>query len=179
MMIKKIGKKMNSAIENILTRRSIRKYDKSKKVSKEQIDTILKSAMSAPTARNQQGWYFVVVSNPKQLLEISKNIPHAKMVKTADFTIIVCYEVTDEMQKLYWVQDASASTQNILLSANALGIGSVWCAVHPREAKINFIKKEFNLPLNIEPLSLVALGYPAEKKGYEERFDEAEIQYNV
>ncbi len=167
---------VNEKIENILTRRSIRKYQK-RDIPEEELNIILECAFSAPSARNQQGWRFVIIRNREILTDISKNIPHSLMLKEAPLAIVVCYEVVDEYQKLYWVQDASASTENILLSANALGIGSVWCSVYPREEKINYIKNRCNLPDEIMPLCVVGLGYPDEDKEYQSRFDTSKIIY--
>jgi len=168
---------MNETIDTIKKRRSIRKYTQ-KAISSEDIRTILECAMAAPTARNQQSFQFVVIDDRKLLSTIAQNIEHAKMCEGANKAIVVCSEVINETQELYWVQDCSAVTQNILLSATALGIGSVWVAVHPRPKKIDFITKLLNLPHFIKPLSLVALGYPSEQKAPNDRYDEAKIHHN-
>lgn len=168
---------MNETIQTIKKRRSIRKYIQ-KEISDEDIQTILECAMVAPTARNQQSFCFVVIDDKEILSQIAQNIEHAKMSKDANKVVVVCSEVANEMQELYWVQDCSAVTQNILLSATALGIGSVWVAVHPRPQKVEFITKLLNLPAHIKPLSLVCLGYGAEEKAPNERYDETKIHHN-
>jgi nitroreductase len=167
-----------NTLDLINSRRSIRKFN-SKEVELEKIDLILKAAMSAPTARNNQGWRFILVDDKSILNDISQNIEHAKMCKIASKTIIVCYDVSNEMGELYWEQDASASTQNILLAAASLGVGSVWCAIHPRAQKVEYIQKTFNLPQNIKPLSLVVLGYSDENILKEvNRYDKEKVKYN-
>ncbi|MEA3290607.1 MAG: nitroreductase family protein [Campylobacterota bacterium] len=166
-----------NTIETILSRRSIRNFN-DKNISKEDINTILSCAMNAPTARNQQGFRFVVVDDKKIFDNISQTLEHGKMCKSANKAVLVCYEIKDETSELYWVQDASAATQNILLSAAYLGIGSVWVAIHPRESKINFIKEQFDLPENIKPLSLIALGYKDDFLKKLDRFDTNKIKYN-
>lgn len=163
--------------EAIKKRRSVRKFE-NKKISSKDIKTILQCAMCAPTARNTQGFRFVVVDEQSKLEAISKNIEPAKMCRDASHAIVVCYEIKDETSKLYWTQDASAVTQNILLSATGLGIASVWVAVHPRKQKIDFVKKEFNLPFNIEPLSIVALGYKENFLKELDRYDQSKVYYN-
>ena len=165
------------AIKIIKNRRSIRKYN-GNPISAEDIQTILECAMSSPTARNIQGWRFVVVDKKELLTSISQGIEHGKMCKDADKAIVVCYEIDDETSKLYWQQDASAATQTILLSATALGISSVWVAVHPRQEKAEFITELFNLPKNIKPLSIVALGYNDNYLKEADRFDKNKIVYN-
>ncbi|MEA3353410.1 MAG: nitroreductase family protein [Campylobacterota bacterium] len=166
-----------NTVETILSRRSTRNFNH-KDISKEDINTILSCAMSAPTARNQQGFRFIVVDKQELLNKISQEIEHGKMCKDANKAIIVCYEIKDETSELYWIQDASAATQNILLSSTALGIGSVWVALHPREQKINFIKDQFNLPDHIKPLSLIALGYKENFLKQIDRFDSSKVKYN-
>ena len=166
-----------NTIDTIKQRRSVRTFN-DKDISHDDIKTILECAMSAPTARNQQGWRFVVVTDKTILEELSKGIEHGKMCKEADKAIVVCYKVDDELSQLYWEQDASAATQNILLSATELGIGSVWVAVHPRKQKIDFISNLLNIPSDIKPLSLVALGYKDDILKHIDRYDEQKVNYN-
>lgn len=166
-----------NTIQAIKQRRSIRAFN-GKQIDDKDIQTILECAMSAPTARNQQGFRFIVIDDKTILNDIASNIEHGKMCKEASHAIIVCYEVSDELSELYWVQDASASTQNILLSATDLGIGSVWVAIHPREQKRNFIINYFKLSNNIKPLCLVALGYKDNFLKDVNRFDKSKIWYN-
>jgi nitroreductase len=166
-----------NTIETIKQRRSTRTFN-NKKIKDEDIQTILECAMCAPTARNQQGFRFIVINDKNILEDIASNIEHGKMCKDASHAIVVCYEVKDELSKLYWTQDASASTQNILLSATDLGIGSVWVAVHPRETKVNFVTNYFKLPQTIKPLCIVALGYKDEFLKEVNRFDKSKIWYN-
>ena len=166
-----------NTFETIKNRRSIRNFTDTTVRSKD-INIMLDCAMSAPSARNQQAWRFLVIDDTSILNDIALNIEHAKMLKTANKAILVCSVVENEMQELYWQQDCSAATQNILLSATELGIGSVWVAVHPRQNKVDYISDLLKLPPNIKPLSLVALGYPNEQKELSNRFDEDKIKYN-
>jgi nitroreductase len=165
-----------NAIDIIKQRRSIRSFD-NKKISQNDIKTILECAMTAPTARNQQGFRFVVTDKKNHLEDISKNIEHGKMAKDASHAIVVCYEIKDETSQLYWQQDASACTQNILLSAAALGIGSVWVAIYPREKKINFVKEYFGIDKNIESLCIVVLGYKDNFLKEVNRYDESKVTF--
>lgn len=165
-------------IEAILKRRSVRNFN-DEEISNDNIKTILRCAMSAPTARNTQGFRFVVVDKKDILEKIAQGIEHGKMCREASRVIVVCYEVKDEISELYWVQDASAVTQNILLSATSLGIGSVWVAVHPREQKVDFVKKLFNLPSSVKPLSIAALGYKENFLKELNRYDESKVHYNL
>lgn len=168
---------MNETIQNIKKRRSIRKFTNDP-VAPKDIQTLLECAMAAPTARNQQAFRFVVIDDPKILNQVAQNIEHAKMCHSANKAIVVCSEVVNEMQELYWIHDSAAATQNILLAATSLGIGSVWVAIHPRQQKVEFMKALLNLPTGIEPLSLVALGVGDEQKPPNERYDSKKVHYN-
>lgn len=168
---------MNETIECITTRRSIRKY-KNIDIKDEDIQEILMCAMSAPSARNQQPWYFCVIKNKEVLNTIAQNHPFAKMLYDAPLAIAVCGYVQTDMQKNYWVHDCSCATQNILLSAHSKGIGSVWVSVHPREERMAMVKEVLDIKdETIQPLVIVALGYPDEIKSYENRYDKNKISY--
>jgi len=165
-------------IEGIVTRRSIRKYT-SKKVSDDQIQIMLKAGMYAPSASNQQPWHFVVITDRMILNKIAEVHPYAKMLTEAQLAILVCGDEERELSKGYWVVDCSAATQNILLAAHDIGLGAVWLGVHPREERKNEIRKLFDLPQNIQPMSIISIGYPNEEKKIPERFKPERIHYNA
>jgi len=165
-------------IDGIFSRRSIRKY-KNGELSKDQIDTILKAGMYAPSARNQQPWHFIVVSDKKILLQIKEVHPYASMLEHAQIAILVCGDETLELSEGYWVVDCSAATQNILLAAHGLGLGAVWLGLHPREERKNDVRAIFDLPSNIQPLSLISIGISDEQKDDPKRFKPERIHYNI
>ncbi len=163
--------------EPLLNRRSIRKY-KDQKISKENIDKILKAAMYAPSAMNLQAWQFIVIDDRQILVETIKSIPYAEMLRQSAAAIIVCGDLTIEKNESWLLQNCSAAIQNILLSAHGLGIGSCWIAIHGMEDVYKNIKAQFKLPENIVPVSLISLGYPDEVVKAEERFKLEKIHYN-
>lgn len=165
-------------MEGILTRRSIRKYT-AKEVSEDQIEVMLKAAMYAPSASNQQPWHFIVIKDRNILDKIAEVHPYAKMLTQAALAILVCGDEERELSKGYWVVDCSAATQNILLAAHDLGLGAVWLGVHPREERKNEVKKIFDLPQNIQPMSIISIGYPDEEKETPDRFKPERIHYNA
>jgi len=162
----------------ILNRRSIRKY-KAKPVEDEKIEKILKAAMYAPSARNTQSWQFIVVTKRDILDAIKKAHPYAEMFSEATLAIVVCGDKTSEPNEGYLNTNCSAATQNILLAAYELGLGSVWLGVYPREERMKSISEIFKLPEHIIPISLIAIGYPAESKEKPERFYKEKIHYEV
>jgi len=163
--------------EALLNRRSIRKY-KDKKISKKDIDEILKAAMYAPSAMNLQAWHFVVIDDRDVLIETIKSIPYAEMLKQSAAAILVCGDSLIEKNESWLLQNCSASIQNILLCAHGLGIGSCWIAIHGMDDIYKNVKAHFKLPENIVPVALISLGYPDEEVNAEERFKEEKIHYN-
>ena len=164
------------AMEAILTRRSIRRYTE-KPVSDEVLKELLEAAMCAPSAGNQQPWCFIVINDRKLLDEIPKLHPYARMLKEAPVAILVCCD-SDLQLGDYGVQDCSAATQNILLAAQAKGLGAVWLGVYPLGQRVTAIQKLLNLPENITPISLISIGYPAEQKPPPDRYRADRVHYN-
>jgi len=163
--------------EALLNRRSIRKYT-DRKISKENLDKILKAAMYSPSAMNLQAWQFIVIDDKGILVETIKSIPYAEMLRQSAAAIIVCGDSLVEKNESWLLQNCSAAIQNILLSAHGLGIGSCWIAIHGMDDVYKNIKAQFNLPENIVPVSLISLGYPDEVVKAEERFKHDKIHYN-
>jgi len=157
-------------MDAILSRRSIRKYT-TKPVSDCVIRDILEAAMCAPSAGNERPWEFIVVRDRQTLEELMKVHPHAQMLKEAALAIVVCGDTKKEVYSGFWVQDCAAATENILLAATAKGLGSVWLGIYPMQDRVKGVKKVLGIPENVVPLALVPLGYPAEKKKPENRFD--------
>lgn len=163
--------------EAILNRRSIRKY-KDQKISSQDINTMLKAAMYAPSAMNTQAWHFIVIVDKSVLLNTLESIPYAEMLKQSTAAILVCGDSSIEKNESWLLQNCSAVTQNILLSAFGLGIGSCWIGIQGMDEIVRNIKHQFKLPENIVPVSLISLGYPDEVVIAEERFKEEKIHYN-
>lgn len=161
----------------IINRRSIRKY-KLKKIEDDKISKLLKAAMYAPSAMNLQPWHFIVINNENVLEETAKSIPHAEMIKQSGNALLVCGDASLEKNESWLIQNCSAAVQNILLAAYDMQLGSCWIAVHGMPEVVRNLVKQFNLPQNIIPIALVALGYPDEVVKTEERFIQEKIHLN-
>ncbi len=157
-------------MSTILSRRSIRKYT-GERITDETVTELLKAAMSAPSAGNQQPWHFVVVRSQETLDLIPTVHPYAAMTPSASVLIAVCGDLNGLKYEGYWVQDCAAATENILLAAHELGLGAVWLGVHPTEDRVESIRRLLGLPEHVIPLALVPLGYPAESPPAADRFD--------
>lgn len=170
-----------AVLDNIATRTSIRDYE-ARPVEKEKIEKMLRAAMAAPTAMNKQPWHFVVVDQRNVLDALAGANPYAKMLKKAPIAIVVCGN-TDKMieggGRDFWIQDASAATENLLLAAHAMGLGAVWTGAYPSEERCISISKVLSLSDNLVPLNMIVVGYPAEQPQPKQKFKEENISYNV
>ncbi len=135
--------------------------------------------MSAPTAAGVQPWRFIVLTDRAVLDAVPTVHPAANMIREAPLAILVCGDTTSVQYGGYWVQDCSAAMQNILLAARALGLGSCWCGIHSQPEREEGIRKLFRLPLEISPLGLAVIGYPAVPFTTKERYDKGKIRYNI
>ena len=165
-------------MDAILNRKSIRKY-KGIGVSNKDVEELLRAAMAAPSAGNEQPWEFVVLRDKEIMTKITEVHQYAKMLPNADVAIVVCGDVEKEKYKGYWVQDCSAATQNILIAAEEKGLGAVWLGVYPVEDRVNAVKELLNLPSSVIPLSIIPIGYPDEERKAADRFDKTRIHYDI
>lgn len=152
----------NNTLDVIHSRKSVRHFT-GEQVTKEQLETIVKAGMAAPSARNLQPWAFIVITERERLDKLADLLPYAKMLKTASAAVIVCGDLSKaatDVDQAYWVQDCSAASQNILLAVESLGLGAVWTAVYPYEDRMKTVIEELNLPEHIVPLNVIPIGYP-------------------
>ncbi len=164
-------------MQTILSRRSIRKYT-GEVVSQEEIQTILRAAMHAPTAMNLQPWHFVVMKKPEVLQAMADSHPYAKMLPKAGCGVVVCADITKQPQVGYAVEDCSAAIQNMLLAAKSMGLGTVWCGLYPMEARVTAVVSVLNLPENIVPVGLVVIGHGAEERTIPDRYEEYRVHFD-
>lgn len=170
----------NEAIKNIMTRTSIRKYT-DQPVSKADIETMLRAGMAAPTAVNKQPWHFVVVTDREQLNALATANRGTGMAAKAPLAIIVCGDMQKTLSGVgqgFWVQDCSAATENILLAANALGLGAVWTGLYPNEERAKAVRDIVKAPENIVPLCAIVIGHPAENPAPKDKWKPENVSYN-
>lgn len=153
----------------IRTRRSIRSYS-TEPIPDTKVDQVLEAAMFAPSAGNAQPWQFVVVTDQGLREKITSEHPHAAMVKQAPVAIVVCGQLTLEKYPANWMLDCSAATQNLMLEAHSLGLGTVWCGIWPSPTLCQAFRELLGMPADVVPLCVVALGIPLENPEPGERF---------
>ena len=165
-------------IECIENRRSVRKYVSDKPVTREQLNRLLEAAMKAPSACNSRPWEFIAVTRRETLDEIVRVHPYAGMCATATAAIIVvAIPQADDKPQGYFSQDCAAATENILLEAVSMGLGTCWCGVYPREERIASIRKLFNICEPKIPFNVIAIGTPAETPEQRGFFEESKVTY--
>ncbi|MFP4056196.1 MAG: nitroreductase family protein [Candidatus Brocadiia bacterium] len=162
---------MSDVLEFIQKRRSIRAYKKDAPVSEAQVETLLRAAMAAPSAGGEQAWAFVVIRERKTLDQVTEIHPYASMLEAAPLAILVCGDLEREKHKHMWVQDCAAATQNLLLAAANIGLGTCWCGVHPQPEREEGLRRLCDLPKHIVPFAIVAVGVPDEQKGPADYYD--------
>ena len=174
------GNYHNTVLDNIATRTSVRSY-LDKPVDAALIEQMLRAGMAAPTAVNRQPWHFVVVTDKAQLFALAKANPHAGMAAKAPLAIVVCGDMKKALSgeaREFWVQDCSAATENILLAANALGLGAVWTGTYPDQKRCKDVSAVLNLPEHLIPLNTIVIGYPDKENTPKDKWKPENVSYN-
>lgn len=157
----------------LLRRRSVRKFT-DEPVSDEHIQELLHAAMSGPSACNKQPWAFYVVTNPDRVeaLQGTTMFTHIK----GKIALVVCGDLSRALPlhaSAFWIQDCSAATENILLRATDLGLGAVWCGIHPQKKAEEKLAKLLDLPEKHIPLNIIFIGHPAQEPEPRDWYDES------
>jgi nitroreductase len=144
----------------ISTRRSVRQFT-AEPVSTEQLETLLRAAMAAPSAGNQQPWRFVVVREAETRARLAVATEYASPIGRAPIAIVVLADTRENKHPGFWVQDCSAAVQNLLLAAHSIGLGGVWIGVHPHLAREAAVGEIVDMPEGFAALCMIAVGHPA------------------
>ena len=175
------SRKADIVLENILSRKSVRSYT-DEPVRRSQLDTLLRAAMAAPTGRDMRPWKFVVIDDKAAMTALADSLPYAKMLREAQAAVAVCGDlsVTDDKgnPSTNWTFDCSAATENLLLAAEALGLGAVWTGVYTYKERVAAVKSALGLPEEIIPLALIPIGHPKGDPQPKDKFNEDNIHYN-
>ena len=165
-------------MEIIFNRRSVRKYQ-DRPVEADKVDRLMRAAMQAPSATNQQPWEFIVIDDRETLVKLADFSPYAKMLPWAALGVIVL-EKQNMRAPLFTEQDLGAATQNLLLQAAFEGLGTVWMGVGRGSEREAFLTEMFSLPESVKPFAVIAVGYPEDENAnkFVDRYDETRVHYN-
>ena len=169
---------MDERLDFIYKRRSVRIFEHQKEVEKEKLEELLKAAMAAPSASNGQPWDFVVVTDPDKLAELRRRMNYGNYNATAAIAVLANLGIAKKESSFrFWVQDCSAATENILLAATALGLGSVWIGGYPKDDVTGVIHEILEIPADIDILNLIYIGYTAEEKPAHTKYEENRVHW--
>lgn len=158
---------MNSVIENILTRRSIRAFT-DQEISREDIDLLVKAALYAPSARNLQTWRFTVLTKKEDIKELSEAI--GKVLERDGYNMYnpsLVIIPSNKKDSPYGRDDNACALENIFLAAHSMGIGSVWINQLngiSDDPEIRKVLNRFEIPEEHVIFGIAALGYSAEEE---------------
>lgn len=167
------------ALSVIHSRKSVRHYLE-RPVTKESLDVLLRAGMAAPTAGDKRPWAFVAVTEKARLEKLAEALPYGQMLRKAGAAVVVCgipKKSFPGREREYWVQDCSAATENILLAAEAMGLGAVWIGVYPVTERADAVRKELGIPGDVTPLNVISVGYPAGIEQPKNKYDPANIHW--
>lgn len=168
-------------LANIATRASVRAYQ-DRAVETDKIQKMLRAGMAAPSARNKQPWHFIVLTEKTLLQHLAEITPNAGMAAQAPLAIVVCGDMDKALEGVardFWIQDASAATENILLAAHAMGLGAVWTGTYPDSTRCAAVKEFLHLPQQVMPLCTIVLGYPDGVSQPKDKWKPENVSYNV
>lgn len=159
--------------EAVHTRRSIRSFT-DRDVADDDVEKILRAAMAAPSAGNQQSWQFIIVRDKDKLQKVTEIHPYAKMVVNAPVSIIVCGALGVKWPT-FWSQDCAAACQNILLAARALDLATTWAGIYPEQDRIEGFREIFDIPEDVIPFAIIPIGYSETAWKEVDRFQDEKI----
>lgn len=160
----------------ILGRRSVRRYTE-RSIPADTVRALLEAAMAAPSACCKDPWEFIVVGERATREAMAAALPNGRMLPDAALGIVVCGDLQRAHggEVSYLLQDCAAAIENLLLAASACGLGACWLGVHPRTERVAHLRALFGLPEHIVPVSVIALGWPAESPAPRTRYAEARV----
>ena len=163
-------------MNGIFHRISVRKYE-DRPIEKEKIMEILRAGMQAPSACNQQPWEFFVVTDKEKIQKLSKVTPYTGCAAGAPAVIVPVYHTEGLVAPSFAQIDMAIAQENIWLETDAQGLGGVWFGIAPVEDRMEEVHRLLELPENVKVFSMFALGYPAETRPQQNRFEPERIHF--
>lgn len=161
-------------MKEIFERRSVRKFA-AREVEAEKLEAVLRACMAAPSAGNQRPWEFYIVRDREKLEALSKLSRYAGPIAAAPLAIVTVCDPEGKRFAEVAATDMAACTENLWLGAVSVGLGTVWIGVYPYEERVTLSNQILGIPAGKYVFSILPLGYPAEERTAEDRFDPARI----
>ncbi|HVN48705.1 MAG TPA: nitroreductase family protein, partial [Bacteroidota bacterium] len=165
-------------LSTIYERKSVRNFT-GESIAQEELIELVKAGMAAPSAVNCQPWEFILVTEHATLDKLADALPYAKMLYKAGAAIIVCGvpELAHRKYHEFAVIDSTLASENILLAAEALGLGAIWTAAYPYPERIEPVRTILQIPENIIPLNVIPVGHPTGEDVPKQKFNKTKIHY--
>lgn len=162
-------------LEAIKRRVSVRQYT-DEPLSEDEVQAILKAGFSAPSALNKQPWAFYVLESKEAREAVQKALPFARYGSPLIIVVAIDKDLVFEHGGIELATaDVSAATENMLLAATALGLGSVWCAIYPDPKRVDSVVSALSLPANLLPYACIHFGHAKTEAEPKEKYDEKKI----
>ncbi|MCS7203721.1 MAG: nitroreductase family protein [Thermodesulfovibrio sp.] len=151
---------MKDIFDIIKTRRSIRKYKK-EVPPEDMIKRCIEAALYAPSAKNSQPWYFIIVKDKEKIKQLSKAQPYTEFLEGAPYVVVA---LADPAKSNHWLEDMGCALMLLLLEAHSLGLGACWGAIyHPdSQERENYVRRIIDIPKNLRVIACMGIGYPDE-----------------
>jgi len=170
---------MDNVLDLIFKRRSVRIFTR-EKVGKETLTKLLQAGMAAPSASNSRPWEFVVVTDPDTLEKLRQSLKYGKYNATAAIVVCANLQLAQNASAVrFWAQDCSAVTENILIAAAGMDLGTVWIGSYPKDDVMAKEREILDIPEDVTPLSLIYIGYPAEEPQPRTQYDETRVHWET
>ena len=163
-------------LDVMLRRRSIRRFE-ARPVTEEQEALLLQAAFSGPSSTNSRPWHFILVRDEERRRALAELHDYTSMLAGAPLVIAVLGHPSSP----WWIEDCSAATENLLLEATELGLGSIWCGVRIPDGDEREYFPILGIP-DASPwrvLSLVGIGYPARRKQPRTQYEPDKVSHEV
>lgn len=174
-----IASTKDAVLANIFSRKSVRKYT-DQPVSQDDLIMLMKAGMAAPTAMDKRPWQFVAITDRGIMMDLRKELKWATGLDGSPAAIVVCGDLSkmDGAPQDFWITDTCAATQNILLAAEAMDLGAVWCSLYPGAERMDHARKVLNLPDHLMPMCVIPIGHPTGIEQPKEKFDATNIHWD-
>ncbi|MCR4891777.1 MAG: nitroreductase family protein [Lachnospiraceae bacterium] len=160
---------------DIFHRVSVRNYQ-DKPVEQDKIEKLLRAAMAAPSATNQQPWEFYVVTDRATIDAMADSSPYSACMKKAPLSIVTCYRTNCNLPEFAEI-DLAIATENLWLMADELGLGAVWLGTAPLPDRMEDIGRILNLPSDVKAFAVMSIGYPEGERPQQDRYDQSRVHY--
>ena len=162
-------------MKELFERVSVRRYE-DRPVEPEKIEALLRAAMAAPSAGNQQPWEFFVIRDRKLLEALSGVTPYSGCTKRATVAIVSAYR--EKLWAPAYAQiDPSIAMENLWLACAGQGLGGVWLGIAPIEDRMRAVEEIVGIPAGQRAFAIFPLGYPAESRKQQDRWDPERVHW--